>query len=283
MDSIARHLLMSVFIGLMLVTGCANDVAAPTLTHTPAAVTQADSATTPQATETGLEEVMPGQAAVSVLVTIANAPTRTPAPTTAPSALTNEITSMFQQTGLSDERILGLSYADWINLIISLLFVLVGYLVASWLIRRLLPRLVSQTQTTLDDQLLEASGKQIRWLVVIVAAGLAIDRLTFIHPSFKALLNDIIFFLMLFFIVVILWRLIDLAADQANAKAARLEHADRVESLIRLFVWVARLCILLLTVTWVFGHFAIDIAGLAILQVSSASCFIWQVVMSLMM
>jgi hypothetical protein len=152
---------------------------------------------TVQPTDAGEE----GESDQSLLESIANAPTRTPVPTSTPSALAEGITEFLQQTGLSDETLLWLSYADWINLAISLLIVFAGYLVGTWLTRWLFPRLIKRTKTTLDDQLLEAAGDQMRWLAVILTLRFAIDRLTFIPASFRALLTDILFYLILFFIM----------------------------------------------------------------------------------
>jgi small-conductance mechanosensitive channel len=64
---------------------------------------------------------------------------------------------------------------------------------------------------------------------------------------------------------VILWRLIDLAAKQAREQAIRLGYeANRIESLIRLLVWVCRLGILILAISVTFSHFGINITGLAV-------------------
>jgi MscS family membrane protein len=175
------------------------------------------------------------------------------------------ITQVLQQTGLSDETLLFLGYDDWISLAISLLIVLAGYIIGSWLIHSLFPRLVSRTTTTLDDQLLRAAGSEMRWVAVILCLRYAIIRLDFLDPGFKTLLNDILFYLMLFFIVVILWKLVDLAAKQVEVYTVRMGTKDQFETLIRFLVWVARLAILVLAITLTLNHFAVNITGLAVL------------------
>ena len=106
------------------------------------------------------------EALVPALVDIV--PTRTPEPTATPDALAEGVAEILRETGLSGRTLLWLRYADWINLAISLLYVLIAFVVGTWLIRWLFPRLVRRTQTVLDDRLLQASGTELRWLAVVI-------------------------------------------------------------------------------------------------------------------
>ena len=103
-------------------------------------------------------------------------PTRTPGPTNTPDAVAEEVERLTEQIGL-DFKVLGLSGADWINLGISVLYVLGGYLVGTLLIRRLLPRLALRTPSRFDDEFLEAVGSEVRWLVVILTLQFGTQRL----------------------------------------------------------------------------------------------------------
>jgi len=191
-------------------------------------------------------------------------PTRTPEPTATPDALAKGIAEIVQRTGLSGKTLLALKYADWINLAISLLYVLVAFLVGTWLVRWLFPRLVRRTQTVLDDRLLQASGNELRWLVVVLILRLATDRLTFVDADLKMLLGDVYFSLALILAVMIAWRLISLAAQQAEDRARRRRRRKEAESLISLSVWAGRLVVILTAISFTLTHFGSNVTGLAV-------------------
>ena len=174
-------LLLLAIIGLVLLSSCGNpDTATPGESSLPATATQTaspvvtataqptplptsiqpDSSAEPQPVETGTVEgegSEPGPSGLEALVpTVANlVPTRTPLPTATPDALAEGVAEILRETGLSGRTLLTLKYADWINLGISLLYVLAGYLIGTWLIHWLFPRLVRRTKTVLDDRLLQ--------------------------------------------------------------------------------------------------------------------------------
>jgi len=204
---------------------------------------------------------LPGLNVVPTLA--AFAPTRTPVPTATPDALTEEIIQMVQGTGLSQKTLFWLGFADWINLGISLLYVLAGYLIGTWLIRWLLPRLVSRTKTNLDDLLLQVSANELRWLAVVLIFRFSIVRLNFIHPNIKLFIADISFFLIVFLIAWLLWRLINLAAQQANERTSKIGHQREADSLITLITWTLRLIVIISVIILTLSHFGVNITGFA--------------------
>ena len=157
-----------------------------------------------------------------------------------------------------------LRYEDWINLGVSIILVLAGYLVGTWLIRWLLPRVVRRTSTDLDYRLLEAAGSGIRWLVVILMLQVATVRLAFISSKFKTLLNDVYFVLGLILIFHILWRLISLAAEEFHSRASKAGRQKEMDSLITLSVWVLRITIIIISVSILLSHFGINITIFAV-------------------
>ena len=204
---------------------------------------------------------LPGLNVVPTLA--AFAPTRTPVPTATPDALTEEIIRMVQETGLSQKTLFWLGFADWINLGISLLYVLAGFLIGTWLIRWLLPRLVRRTKTNLDDLLLQVSANELRWLAVVLIFRFSIVRLNFIHPSVKLFIADISFFLIVFLIAWLLWRLINLAAQQANERTSKIGHQREADSLITLITWTLRLIVIISVIVLTLSHFGVNITGFA--------------------
>lgn len=103
-----------------------------------------------------------------------------PEPAMTPGAVAEIVADVTERTGLAEVSFLGLSGEDWINLGISLLIILAGYLIGTWVIRRLLPRAVRRTSTEFDDALLAAIGGEVRWLVVLFFLWFAIVRLVFL-------------------------------------------------------------------------------------------------------
>lgn len=198
---------------------------------------------------------------VSTLVEMV--PTRTPMPTATPDALAEGILQIVQETGMSEKTLFWLGYSEWINLGISLFFVLAGYLIGTWLIRWLLPRLVRRTKTNLDDLLLRVAANELRWLAVVLIFRFSIHRLNFINANVKIFIADISFFLALFLVAELLWRLISLAAHQADDQAQKIGNKAEAESLITLVTWTLRLIVLIFVVVLTLNHFGVNITGFA--------------------
>jgi len=259
-----------VVMGLILLSGCDSPGTAVPVQPTPSpASTQPASPATPPPSETGTgggessgSDLSGLEALVPTLADIVT--TRTPVPTATPDALAEGISEVVRETGLSGKTLLWLGYADWINLGISLLFVLAAYLIGTWLIRWLFPRLVRRTKTVLDDRLLQVSGSELRWLAVVLILRFATNRLNFIYSNVKTAFADIYFFLTLFLLVVILWRLITLAAKQAQDQTIKAGHRKEAESLITLAVWVLRLVVIIIIVSISLTHFGVNITGFAV-------------------
>lgn len=220
---------------------------------------------TPSATQpTGTAEAGNGSPGISLPELIENLPTRTPAPTATPDALAKGVDQIIQRLDLSRRSLLWIQYADWLNLGISLLLVIAGYLLGTWLIRWALPRLVKRTKTVLDDRLLATAGNQFRWLAVLLILQFATNRLSFIQATLKTAILDLYFLLSLWLIVLILWRLTSLAAQEAAAQAKKTKHYDQSKSLIVLIVWVLRMAIIIIALSVLLTQFGINITGLAI-------------------
>ena len=181
--------------------------------------------------------------------------TRTPEPTATPGMIEQQVEELAETVGLARAAFLGLSVVDWTNLAISLLFVLAGYLIGTWLIRLALPRVVRRTRTEFDDWLLGAVGGDIRWLVVILALYPATMRLTFVGVGPKVLLGDVYFVVALALAVRIIFKLIDLADGWARqwmteaGRGAELRHVTVLLTRVGRVVTAAVGVIILLTIS----------------------------------
>jgi MscS family membrane protein len=188
--------------------------------------------------------------------------TRVPEPTATPGPLGQAVIDYTVRRGMASTKFLGLSVADWINLGVSLVFVVVGYLLGTWVIRRLLPRLVRRTPSTFDDEFLKAIGNSIRWLVTLFVLYLSTTRLTFVSVNIKSFLEDIYFALSLFLVMRILWKAVDLATDWY---AASLTQKDRAEQLAPILLMITRgsnILIVIIGLTIGLAHFGINVTAL---------------------
>lgn len=165
---------------------------------------------------------LPGMEMVSTLVDAA--PTRTPAPTATPDALTEEIIQFVQETGLSQKPCFG------------------------W---------------AMPTGSIWGSPCSMCWLAVVLIFRFSIDRLNFVHPNIKTFIADLSFFLALFLLVWLLWRLINLAAQQANERASKIGRQSEADSLITLLTWPLRLMAIIFVITLTLSHFGVNVTGFA--------------------
>jgi MscS family membrane protein len=190
--------------------------------------------------------------------------TRTPEPTATPGRVEQQVEELVETVGLGEAAFLGLTVVSWINLTLSLLSVLAGYLMGTWLIRSLLPRVVSRTQTEFDDRSLETVGGDVRWLVVLVALHLATSRLTFLNAGLKTVLADIYFIVGLFLSMRIIFRSIALAdqwARQRSMETAR--NVELLENVTVLLTRVGRVVTALVGLMILLAHFGVDVTALS--------------------
>ncbi|MEA3326205.1 MAG: mechanosensitive ion channel family protein [Chloroflexota bacterium] len=187
---------------------------------------------------------------------------RTPQPTSTPGQLMQSIETFAARKGVLFTKFLGIRLVDWINLGISALIVLVGYLLGTWLIKGLLPRLVKRTQTTFDDELLKKVGPEIRWLVTLIILNFAVtDRLTFIGDGFMQTLKDIFFILTLSLLVWIIWEVINLSADWYAEKQTR-DGRENLTSVIQMITKFIQIVIGIIGVSILLSYFGVNVSTL---------------------
>ena len=252
-------IILVVILVFLLMAACAGTDAAVTPETQP---TTPSSVVTATAEPPGPEIDQPGGDAVLLEGEIA---TRTPIPTAAPGLFEEEVSRVVSELGIDEQTFLGLGIDDWIIVGISLLVVLVGYMVGTWLIRRALPRAVARTSTKLDDRLLEAAGPELRWLVVLLALRWATIRLTFVGVVLKTALIDVYFILALFFFLRIIWHLVELADQVISQKVSRAGREDELAPLIKLLILFGRIIIILAGIIILLSHFGLDVAVFAII------------------
>ena len=190
-------------------------------------------------------------------------PTRTPEPTATSGVIVQEVERLTEVIGIEQASFLGLSAADWINLAISLLFVLLGYLIGTWLIRSVLRRTVQRSVTDFDDRFLDAIGSDVRWLVVLFTLQFATARLTFVSAEVKGFLQDVYFVVGLLLAVRIIIKLIDLGGAWTQERALAEDREGQLEPLILLLTRVGRVMVVILAFTILLSYFGVNIVGFA--------------------
>ena len=189
--------------------------------------------------------------------------TRTPVPTATPGPIEEGVEQLAYAAGLSRAEFLGLSAVDWMNLAISIMIILAGYLLGTWLIRRVLPKVVQRSATEFDDRAVESLGPSLRWLVVILVLHFSTIRLSFLSPEVKNVLADVYFVLGLVTGARITWNLIDLADAWYREKVETAERAEQLDPLITLLVRVGRVVLGIVGITILLSHFGVNVTAFA--------------------
>ena len=184
---------------------------------------------------------------------------RTPIPTATPDIIEQQVRKIAQSTGLYKAKLLGLSGADWLNLLSSALLVLIGYLLGAWLFGRLLIALVKRTEVSFDDRLLAASGTDLRRLWTILILNYATKRLTFVPATVKTVLSDITFVVGVILVFHFAWKLVDLAKEGLHARALAKGREDQLDPVLPLLVRVSRVVLGIAGLASLVSHFGVDI------------------------
>jgi MscS family membrane protein len=187
---------------------------------------------------------------------------RTLQPTATLGVLMRSIEESAAQRGLLFTTFLGIRLVEWANLLISALIALGGYLLGTWLIKRLLPRLVKRTATPFDDALLSKVDHGVRWLVTVVIFNAALtDRLRFISERFNQTLRDIFFILTLSLIIWILWKVIDLSAELYAEKQA-MAGREEIKPVIYMVSKFIEILIGIVGITILLSYFGVNVTSL---------------------
>ena len=250
MKRIVRLLIMAAVVLVLTLTAC--DALVTTQTPTPIE----DSTTTPTATEETPDSNEPNLLE-EILVE------RTPLPTALPGPVQKEVERMVARAGLTRTQILGLTVSDWISLLLSGLYVFIGYLVATLLTRRVIRKVFSSIFESLDQHLINKISSSLRWLVVVFIAFLAIRGLSFISDTIRTILVDFYFVAGIILSYGIVSNLIRLAEDWYHSRSVEQDREEEFAPVITLLVRVARLVNIIFFITIFLSHFGINITAFA--------------------
>jgi len=188
--------------------------------------------------------------------------TRTPMPTATPGVLIEGVSQITEELGLDQQTILGLGIDDWIVLGIGVLLIVGVYVLATWLVKRVFPSWARRTETQIDDRLLEIAGKEIHWLVLVIALRIITPRLVFLSAGIKSLLVDIYFILAIVLVMRITWHAIGFVENEAHSRLVDKGRDVEMAPVIKLVVAFARGLAIVIFATILLSHFGVDLTGI---------------------
>lgn len=163
-------------------------------------------------------------------------------------------------------QFLGFSQAQWQEIGISLVIVAIAFFLGRWLIKRLLlpvfKALISRTQTTLDDALLEVALGPAHWLLLVLAAQYAVERLEFLGAFYTFDFANIYFvaYFTIFFLSA--WRAISTLSAWYQRKISDTQRTQLGKQLVPFVSRVALILLTLLGGIILLDHFNIEVSGL---------------------
>jgi MscS family membrane protein len=228
--------------------------ATPAPTEAPVAGATVQPESTPQPESTA------GSAAAGVASTVS---ARTPVPTPTLSAIDQQINKITASAGIAGETFLGLTATDWINIALSALIALFGYLLGGRLLIRGLRWFVHRTDLTVDNDLLKKIGQELQWLVFLVFARFAVMRLDFITDGLRRLLDDLFFVSLLLMATIVALKLVNFGMQAYMANYIDKGDKDDQPKLDAILTMVRRLSLFFVMVTALsigMDHFGINVS-----------------------
>lgn len=190
--------------------------------------------------------------------------TTTPVPTATPGMLEDVVTELSASTGADRVSFLGLTGEDWINLGISLVFVLLGYVVGM-VLSKVIFRLFSQrTHVELDDVFLRTMGTSFGWLVLVITLHFGTKRLAFLSPQLKSILGDVYFVLGVLIVCRILWKLIGYAEHWYRQKLALMDGGEEISPIMTIIRRVLLIFIGAIALSLILSRFGLNTNTLTI-------------------
>ena len=187
----------------------------------------------------------------------------TPMRTATPSPLDESVTEFAESVGIGDVIFLGLTGVDWINIMISVLIVVLGYAIGSLVVRLLIRRFSSRAPPPYDKRIHKRLGPPLRQLVAIYFLRIATVRLEFVGFGLKTALTDLYFVLALVLGIEFFLRAIDLVREYQLDQIEDEDRRAEVAPMLLLLVRVADAVVIIIAISVGLARFGINITALA--------------------
>ncbi|NJD60181.1 MAG: mechanosensitive ion channel family protein, partial [Anaerolineae bacterium] len=159
-------------------------------------------------------------------------------------------------------RFLGLLVEDWINLAISLFFVLLTLTLLARLFFLILYSVAKRTGTKYDEQYLRSIKPYLSWLLVVVVLSIATIRLQFLSPALKQWLAQIYYGVIVALIVISLWKLVDIFNLWYQEKVKDQNERGGKEAVVLLGERAVRTLLVLVGLIIILDHLGFNITAL---------------------
>jgi small-conductance mechanosensitive channel len=184
------------------------------------------------------------------------------APTATPGVIYTVVGQVVETANLEATRFLGLWVADWINLGISLLLVLLTLTLIARVIFSILKKFARRTTTPLDEIYLDSIKPYLRWLFGVIVLYIATERLQFLSPEIKQWLTQIYYVVIVSLVVIGLWKLVDIFALWYQDKVKDQGERDGKEAVLLLGERAMRGMVVLVGLMVILDHIGFNISAL---------------------
>ena len=189
--------------------------------------------------------------------------TRAPIPTATPGFFAEEVTELVESTKLEGKTLLGLTADNWINLAISLLIIVIGYVIGTIMTKGWVARWVTRyTSPEFAEVMHKNIAPRLKWLIVIRPSIWRRSDWISSAPGVKRVLGDVYFVLGLILATLIVWSLIDLAYSFYRQKSIKEGREEQVHPILLLLRRVASIVVIAIAVYILFAHFGVNITAL---------------------
>jgi small-conductance mechanosensitive channel len=160
----------------------------------------------------------------------------------------------------------GLTGQQWLDIGISalilILVLLLGRIIISFLIDRILLRITKKTKTTLDNQILQAIRLPAYLLAVVLALNTSLARLDFLPEEWDRWISE--GFYVLYFLVgfIFAWRLVTHIFSWLEDEVTLKTDANLNEQLFPLFQRVILILLSAIGLITILSHFDVDITAM---------------------
>jgi MscS family membrane protein len=184
------------------------------------------------------------------------------APTATPGVISDVVENLVEATNLYETRILGLLVADWINLAISFLLVVLTVTLIGRLIFLILYSIAKRTGTKYDELYLRSIKPYFSWLLVVIVLNIATIRLQFLSPAFKQWLSQIYYIVIVGLVIIGLWKLIDIFTLWYKEKVKDQDERGGKEAVVVLAERGIRTLLVLVGLIIILDHIGFNISAL---------------------
>lgn len=164
--------------------------------------------------------------------------------------------------------------AEWIEIGISAGIILFTFLfgrrILGFILDRLVKRITHQTNTTLDDTIVQTIKIPVYWLALAGAIQYGLGRLDFLTESWDFTLDDLYYVLYVVIIYLLTSRLVNNLVTWYGEERAPQTDSKLDEQVMPFLRRLAQIVIFIIVAIMLLGHFEVEVSGLvATLGISS--------------